>query len=183
MRSGRRGIWKLLKTSNVSKPAVVRNKDTFWFKWWLNFFQLLLLSKNLKLEGSEGSSVYRSSMWGTALVRCTPDIHWSLWAETQVYFVQCARSAWSMLFTVICLFKDCEPLKLHWYDLTQQVPGTRSMCQTYPESTLGWDSSWLPLSPCFFLEAIQVNRLGMSLNTLWQVPDLDGLRAKRECQG
>lgn len=50
----------------------------------------------------------------------------------------------------------------------------------YQGETLG--SNWLPLSPCSSLEAIQVNRLDMSLNILQQVPDLDGLRAKRECQ-
>lgn len=27
-----------------------------------------------------------------------------------------------------------------------------------------------------------MNRLDVSFNTLWQLPDLDGLRAKRECQ-
>lgn len=76
---------------------------------------------------------------------------------------------------------DCTGMT--WLRRSSTVPGTRSVCQTYTESTLGWDSNWLPLSPCFFLEAIQVNILGMSLNTLWQIPDLDGLRAKRECQG
>lgn len=46
---------------------------------------------------------------------------------------------------------------------------TRCVCaKTYPESISGemLGSNWLPLYPCFSLEAIQVNRMDVSFNTL-----------------
>lgn len=71
-----------------------------------------------------------------------------------------------------------------WSRRSSQLLGlgvcARHTLNLYWGGTLG--SKWLPLSPCFSLEAIQENRLDMSLDTLWRVPKLDGLRAKRECQ-
>lgn len=96
-------------------------------------------------------------------------------------------SAWSALFSGICLFKDSEHLRLchtTWNKKASQFLGlgtcARHALSLYQGKILG--SNWISLSPCFSLEAIQVNRLDVSLNTLQQVPDWDGLRAKRECQ-
>lgn len=79
---------------------------------------------------------------------------------TQVYLVWCVSSAWSVPFSVICLFKDSEPLRLCLCYLTQKVfpvPAARCMCQTYPESIAGvWDSK-LKLPPTFALFLLRGN--------------------------